>query len=54
MLAAGIPVRTVSDRLGHANAATTLGGYAHFLEASDAGAAELMGALVRRARVQTK
>ncbi len=26
MLAAGVPVRTVSGRLGHSNAATTLGG----------------------------
>ena len=35
LLAAGVPVRTVSGRLGHANAATTLNVYAHFLEASD-------------------
>ena len=35
LLAAGVPVRTVSGRLGHANAATTLTVYAHFLEASD-------------------
>jgi integrase len=34
LLAAGIPVRTVSGRLGHANAATTLGVYAHFLAES--------------------
>ncbi len=40
LLAAGVPVRTVSGRLGHANAATTLGVYAHFVEASDRGAAE--------------
>jgi len=46
MLAAGIPVRTVSGRLGHANAATTLTVYAHFLEASDQAAADVMGALL--------
>ena len=39
LLAAGVPVRTVSGRLGHANAATTLGVYAHFVEASDHAAA---------------
>ena len=35
LLAAGVPVRTVSGRLGHADAATTLNVYAHFLEASE-------------------
>lgn len=46
LLAAGVPVRTVSGRLGHANAATTLTVYAHFLEASDQAAAEVMGGLI--------
>jgi integrase len=46
MLAAGVPVRTVSGRLGHANAATTLGVYAHFLDASDRDAAAILGAFV--------
>jgi integrase len=45
-LAAGIPVRTVAGRLGHANPATTHNVYAHFLEASDQHAAEVLGALV--------
>ena len=45
LLAAGVPVRTVSGRLGHANAATTLGVYAHFVEASDRSAAVILGAL---------
>jgi len=40
MLAGGVPLRTVSGRLGHANA--TLGVYAHFIEATDGEAAELM------------
>jgi len=48
MLAAGVPIRTVSGRLGHADASTTLGVYAHFVEASDQDAAAVMGLLVRR------
>lgn len=50
LLAAGVPVRTVSGRLGHANAATTLGVYAHFVEESDREAAAKLGALVSRPR----
>lgn len=46
LLAAGVPVRTVSGRLGHANAATTLGVYAHFVEESDREAAEALGAVL--------
>jgi integrase len=46
LLAAGVSVRTVSGRLGHANAATTLGTYAHFVEESDRDAAEKLGALL--------
>lgn len=46
LLAAGVPVRTVSGRLGHANAATTLGVYAHFIEESDREAAAKLGALL--------
>lgn len=45
-LAAGVPVRTVSGRLGHANPATTLNVYSHFLEASDQVAADILGELV--------
>jgi hypothetical protein len=43
MMTAGIPVRTVSGRLGHANPATTLSVYTHFVEASDQDAAIVMG-----------
>jgi integrase len=50
LLAEGVPVRTVSGRLGHANAATTLGVYAHFLEESDREAAAKLGALLDRGR----
>jgi integrase len=46
LIAGGVPVRTVSGRLGHANAATTLGIYSHFVEASDQSAATLLGQLL--------
>ena len=49
LLAAGIPVRTVSGRLGHANASTTLGVYAHFVQESDREAADALGALLHSA-----
>jgi hypothetical protein len=37
-------VKTVSGRLGYANATTTLGVFAHFLEAADEEAAAHLGA----------
>jgi integrase len=46
MLAAGVPVRTVAGRLGHANAATTLNVYSHWVEASDQAAATVLGDLL--------
>jgi integrase len=46
LLAAGVPVRTVAGRLGHANAATTLNVYAHVLETSDEQAAAVLGGLL--------
>ncbi len=46
MLATGVPVPTVSGRLGHANSSTTLNVYSHFLEASDREAAEALGKLL--------
>ena len=46
MLAAGVPVKTVSSRLGHANAATTLNVYAHALTESDERAANVLAALL--------
>ena len=42
---AGIDVRTIAGRLGHANPAITLRTYAHFLESVDRQAAEVMGRL---------
>ncbi len=46
MLAAGVPVRTVAGRLGHADAATTLNVYGHWIEASDQAAAVVLGDLL--------
>jgi integrase len=46
MLSAGVSVRTVSGRLGHANASMTLGVYAHFLEVSDREAAQVLGLMI--------
>ena len=46
-LAAGVPVRTVSGRLGHANPSTTHNIYAHFIEASDRDAAATLDDLVK-------
>ncbi|HTU38285.1 MAG TPA: site-specific integrase [Acidimicrobiales bacterium] len=48
LLAQGIPVRTVSGRLGHSNAATTLGVYAHFVAESDRDAAQTIGSVLDR------
>jgi len=42
---AGIDVRTIAGRLGHADPAVTLRTYAHFLEAADRQAADVMGRL---------
>jgi integrase len=46
LLSAGIDIRTVSGRLGHANASTTLDFYAQFLQAADERAADALGALL--------
>ncbi len=50
MMAAGVPVRTVSGRLGHANPSTTLGVYAHFVQSSDREAANILGDIVGDAK----
>ena len=42
---AGVDVRTIAGRLGHADPAITLWTYAHFLEAADRQAAAVMGRL---------
>jgi len=46
LLAAEVPVPTVSGGLGRANSATTLNVYAHFLEASDRDAADVIGKVI--------
>ena len=50
LLSSGVDVRTVSGRLGHANAATTLGVYAHFLQSADQAAAAVLGGILDDAR----
>jgi integrase len=50
LIGAGVPVRTVSGRLGHANAATTLNVYSAFMEASDRDAAELLAGILQASR----
>ncbi len=47
LLSAGIDIRTVSGRLGHADASTTLDIYAQFLQAADERAAAALGQLLR-------
>lgn len=47
LLASGVDVRTVAGRLGHANAATTLAVYSHFVPAADRQAATIMGGLLK-------
>jgi integrase len=46
LLSLGIDIRTVSGRLGHANASTTLDFYAQFLQAADERAADALGTLL--------
>lgn len=50
LMAAGIPVRQVSGRLGHANPATTLSVYTHFLEAIDQDSADVMSAILPKSK----
>ncbi len=50
LLAAGVPIRTVRGRLGHANASTTLGVYAHFVQDSDRDAADALGVVLADAK----
>jgi integrase len=54
LLVNGVDVRTVAGRLGHANVATTLNVYSHFIEASDRHAAEVMADLLKPQRGQDR
>ncbi|HUP75645.1 MAG TPA: hypothetical protein VM282_21585 [Acidimicrobiales bacterium] len=47
MLARGVPVVTVSERLGHARASTTLNVYAHSIPGADRDAADVIASLLR-------
>ena len=46
LIEAGVPIKTVSERLGHANASITLNVYVHSTPAQQDRAAEVLGALV--------
>ena len=46
LIAAGVDVRTVSGRLGHADPSITLMVYSHVLEAQDRAASEYLGSMV--------
>jgi integrase len=46
LIAAGVDVRTVAGRLGHADPSTTLRVYAAFMEPADQGAAKVIGRLL--------
>jgi integrase len=46
LIAGGVPVRTVSGRLGHAATSTTVNTYTHFVQATDQEAALLLGRLL--------
>jgi integrase len=48
MLARGVPIVTVSERLGHARASTTLNVYAHSIPGADRDAAKLVASLIHR------
>ena len=50
LLQAGVPVKVVADRLGHADVSMTLNVYAHVLPAMDSHARHLRRARLRRAR----
>jgi integrase len=50
MLAAGVPIATVSQRLNHARASTTLNVYAHAIPGGDRIAAETLAALLDASR----
>ena len=52
MLAAGVPVTTVAERLGHASSNMTLAVYAHFVPETDRHAAEVLGEVLTKAQAE--
>ena len=53
LLDAGVPVKTVSGRLGHSRPTTTLNVYAHFVPATDRIAADAMGRILSSPAVRS-
>lgn len=53
LLKAGVPVKNVSSRIGHRDAATTLNVYAHALEDADEASADLMGQVLPGSGAET-
>ncbi|MDP9075125.1 MAG: site-specific integrase, partial [Actinomycetota bacterium] len=53
LLDSGVPVKTVSARLGHARPATTLNVYAQFIPATDRAAADVMGRILAQPAAST-
>ena len=49
MLAAGVPIATVSQRLSHARASTTLNVYAHAIPGGDRAALETLAGILQNA-----
>jgi integrase len=54
MLAAGVPIATVSQRLSHARASTTLNVYAHSVPGGDRRAAETLAAILAGGQQEPK
>lgn len=54
LISAGVPVRVVSDRLGHARTSITQDIYTHVLRRSDEEAAEIFDRLIRTAAYPTR
>jgi integrase len=52
LLDAGVPVKTVSGRLGHARPATTLNVYAQFIPSTDRTAADVMGRILTSIEIE--
>ena len=52
LLAAGVPLKTVSERLGHRQLSTTSDRYGHWVPAADKAAADTIGSILRPQRAQ--
>ena len=50
LLSSGVPVKVVSERLGHASPSITLGVYAHVMPGDQRAAADLLAGLVGEAQ----